>query len=261
MIRLKDILHDFLLPRPPFALIVAVTILICLSLLPLVMIARARVTLSPQTAVHLFHDMDHQPKYKAQSTSVVFVDGRAMRPAVVGTVARGQIQDDDHYDRGFETDGNGNPVMVTNENDEASKKWVSGFPGQLTIDERFLKRGQKMFNIFCYPCHGRDGFGKGPVNERALELMLKDPAENLWVQVANLHQIDTQSGKLKYGEDLYPEGKLFNVITNGFNNMPAYGSQIDTVDRWSIVAYIRALQLSQHAPAEAVPPQIRQSMR
>ena len=136
-----------------------------------------------------------------------------------------------------------------------------GLPASLEVDLRFVQRGRTRFNIYCYPCHGRDGYGNGPVNDRALLLMKKDPSDTLWTQAANFHQLNPETGKLKYGDKLYPDGKMFHVISNGLNNMPAYRSQFGVEDRWAIVAYIRALQLSQRAPGGLVPAEKRNVMK
>ena len=108
----------------------------------------------------------------------------------------------------------------------------------------------------CYPCHGKDGLGNGPVNVRASALMAAtNPAVKVgtnWVPAANLIAADdTGAGGLKYGEDKYPNGELYNVITNGKGNMVGYGHAIPLEERWAIVAYVRALQLAQAPDAVA----------
>jgi mono/diheme cytochrome c family protein len=110
-----------------------------------------------------------------------------------------------------------------------------------------VERGQQRFNIYCAVCHGTDGYGNGPVNNRAVQRQ-----EQKWVPAANLHSDVVRSR---------PDGHIFNTITNGIRNMAGYGSQIPVQDRWAIVAYLRALQLSQHAPASAVPAEQLNTMR
>ena len=91
---------DLRLPQPPFFLIAAFIVVVILTWVPLVLIAKSRVTPSKKPRIHLFQDMDHQPRYGAQQTNTTFPDRRAMRPRVPGTVARGSLETDDHYYRG-----------------------------------------------------------------------------------------------------------------------------------------------------------------
>jgi mono/diheme cytochrome c family protein len=221
-------LADFRLKRPPFWLVAAFLILVVVSWLPLVIAARRRVSTSESPRIHLVQDMDNQPKYKAQHVSPIYADGRASRPIIPGTVARGQLNDDDHYARGFSRNGN----QVT---------FFKGYPKEVQINDRVVSRGRVAFGIYCSHCHGLDGYGHGPVNDRAIEL-----GEPKWVQAASLH-----SNVVKQR----PEGQIFNTISNGIRNMPGHSGQITIDDRWAIVAYVRALQLSQDAPANMVPPE------
>ncbi|HEX7009874.1 MAG TPA: cytochrome c [Phycisphaeraceae bacterium] len=226
------------LPRPPFWLVAGLMTLVVLSWVPLALIARARVTLSPKRAVHIFQDMDKQAKYTAQGVNPLFADGRAMRPPVPGTVARGELELDDHYDRGYE--------LVQGADGQWQVEYFRGFPEQVEVNEALVTRGREQFNIYCAPCHGLDGSGQGAVHARVLR---SQAADTVWVPPVDLHA-KMPDGRLVYGEGLYPEGKLFNVITNGIRNMPGYAAQIDVPDRWAIVAYIRALQWSQDPPAQ-----------
>ena len=152
-------------------------------------------------------DMHDQPKFKPLRADPFFADGRSARPLVAGTVARGSLQEDDHLYLG----------RVNNE-------FVTTFPFPVT--EQILLRGQERFNIFCSPCHGRLGDGEGAIVQRGL----KHPPS---------YHID----RLREA----PVGYFFNVITNGFGAMFDYSDRIPVRDRWAIIAYIRALQLSQHA--------------
>ncbi|HEY7087442.1 MAG TPA: cytochrome c [Tepidisphaeraceae bacterium] len=213
------------LPRPPFLMIAIFLILTTATWIPLVVFARARVERGEQPRIHIVQDMGNQPKLKAQDASEVFADGRAMRLPIPGTVARGSLQEDDHFFRGFKQSG-------------SQVQFFDSLPEQVKLTPELLKRGQERFNIYCAVCHGLDGYGNGPVNVRAVEKQ-----EAKWVPAANLHS-DTVRAR--------PDGHLFNTTTNGIRNMAGYGSQISTEDRWAIVAYVRALQLSQRAPANAI---------
>jgi mono/diheme cytochrome c family protein len=206
----------------------ALVLLASLSLVPVACIARARAVHSPKPRLHLVPDMDNQGKYKAQQLNPWFADTRAMREPVEGTVARGQLRADDHYERGL-MDGD----------------YATTFP--MTIDEELLDRGEQRFDIYCAPCHGLSGYGDGIVARRAERLQ-----QGTWVPPASLHAEPAFSR---------PVGHLFNTITNGIRTMPAYGSQIPVEDRWAIVGYVRALQRSQHANLNDVPPDERQSLR
>jgi len=236
---LKWIVEELKLPAPPFWLIGGLLILICLPLVPLALIARARVSTSTKPRPHFVLDMDQQTKYKTQTASPIFADGRSMRPLVPGTLAWGKKADapdadllagDDHYFRGYRLEKNeatGGMDIV----------FYKGFPDRVEVDKALLARGQRQFNIYCSPCHGLDGQGDGAVHERALKI---NAGATGWVQPANL--TDAQRAAR-------PEGHLFNTITHGIRNMAGYGPQISVHDRWAIVAYLRALQLSQNAPA------------
>lgn len=195
-------------------------VLFVAALLPLALVARSRSIRSPKPRLHVVYDMDQQPKYKPQAASPLFPDGRAMRPPVQGTIARGELALDAHYFAG-----------------KIGGEWADTLPIKLTA--ALMRRGQQRYNIFCSPCHGMAGYGDGMVAKRADEI-----EAGKWVPPASLHS-DVVRGR--------PVGHLFNTITNGIRNMPAYGAQIPVPDRWAIVAYIRALQRSQHARIEDVP--------
>ena len=212
----------------PRWLLYTVAILVVLSWVPLALIMRARVTSSPQPRIHIVPDMDNQPKYKAQSRNPLFADRRAMRPPVVGAVSRGTTL--------------GDPGLTSG---RIGEDWVEIIP--IEIDRGLVERGRDRYDVYCSPCHGLVGFGDGMVAKRADELL-----EGTWTPPTSFHT------------DLLrerPVGHLFNTISNGIRNMPAYGPQIQVEDRWAIVAYVRALQRSQNATVDDVPPDIRAQLR
>jgi mono/diheme cytochrome c family protein len=171
--------------------------------------------------------MGTQPKYREQQTSELFVDGRADRPRVVGTVARGKLFEDDHLYRGYSmTDAGG-------QGGKPQVKFFDDFPPQVKVDQHLMERGRERFTIYCSACHGDDGYGKGMVSTRSDEIGMP-------INAASFHT-DVVRGR--------PNGHIFNTITNGIRTMPAYSAQIPVEDRWAIVAYVRALELSQNAPA------------
>lgn len=216
----------------PRWLIWTVITLVVVSWVPLVLIARARVVKSPHPRIHIVHDMDHQPKYKAQQRNRLFADRRAMRPPVDGTVARGQLAADVALHRG-----------ISDPDDWSS--WVEAGPLPVTME--LLERGRREYDIFCSPCHGLTGHGDGMVSKRAESLQ-----EGTWTPPSSLH---TELVRTR------PDGHLYNTIANGIRNMPAYGAQIPVEDRWAIVAYMRALQRSQNAAVDDVPSDLRASLR
>jgi mono/diheme cytochrome c family protein len=158
-------------------------------------------------------DMHDQPKYRGLRGTPFFADGGSARPLVEGTVARGTLQED--------------VAFFTGKVGTATVKELP-FP----VDEAVLNRGQERFNVFCGPCHDATGSGKGMVVQRGF----KAPP--------SFHDERLRNADAGY---------FFDVMTNGFGAMPDYRGQLSARDRWAVVAYIRALQLSQHAAASDVP--------
>jgi len=160
-------------------------------------------------------DMHVQPRQNPLSRSDFFSDQRSERPPLYGTVARGQLHEDSYFYTG----------KVGNNPGDAMP-----FP----VTKEVLERGQERFNIFCAPCHSRVGDGNGFVPSRGFSKM--PPS----FHIARLQKA--------------PLGYFYDVISEGFGIMPDYASQIPPQDRWDIVAYVRALQLSQNATMADVPP-------
>lgn len=214
-------LSELRLRKPPFWLVSVLLIVACASLLPLAVALRARVNTMEQPRIHIFQDMGNQPMYKPQAASPIFADGRADRPKIEGTVSRTAVIGDDHYNFGFTRDETGKVVFF------------EGFPARITVDDRLLRRGQERYAIYCSSCHGMDGLGEGIVHLRSAGV------EPLWVPPSNLHSEQVRAR---------PDGHIYNTINIGIRNMAGLGGQIPPEDRWAIVAYVRALQLSQNAP-------------
>jgi mono/diheme cytochrome c family protein len=165
-------------------------------------------------------DMHDQPKYIPLRESTFFADQRSARLFVPGTVARGQLRED--------------ALLYTGK--------VNGTDATLfpfAVDSRIMARGRERFDIYCSPCHGRTGEGDGMIVRRGYR------------RPPTFHQDRLRDS---------PVGHYFDVITNGFGAMPEYATQITAEDRWKIVAYIRALQLSAHARLADVPPDRRGSL-
>ncbi len=241
---LKNLDLRLFLPKPPIWLVAGAALLLVASWVPIALFLKHRFSFHDDPRIHLWQDMDNQPKLKAQHESPVFADGRAMRPQTPGTIARGHLDTDDHLHRGFVLEAGNDGNVATN--------YLPGIPDEFNVDEAFLTHGQLKYNAQCYPCHGFDGQGNGPVNQRGMQLQTnKDPGVKLgtaWVPVTNLIQQE-ESGQLTFGPALYADGKLYNTITNGKGNMTGYGHALSLKDRWAIVAYVRALQLSQQPQA------------
>jgi mono/diheme cytochrome c family protein len=165
-------------------------------------------------------DMHDQPRYKPLAGSDFFADGRASRPLVAGTVARGFLRDDARLYAG--KDGAG---------------FLAEFP--VPVDLALVQRGRERYDIFCSPCHGRTGQGNGMVVQRGYR------------RPPSLHIDRLRREK---------PGYVYDVITSGFGIMPDYAAQIPVQDRWAIVSYVRALQLSQNATLADVPQEQRQQL-
>ena len=170
---------------------------------------------SKESPVAILRNMYQQPRYNPQAMSTFFADGRTMRTPVEGTLAR-EVETNPMVAEGRTVDGTG---------------FVETIPAavvQRAGDTRTLvNRGQDRYGIYCVPCHDGLGTGKGMVITRAA---------NQGFQPPTFHQERIRS---------MPDGQLFQTISYGFNTMPAYGPQLPVDDRWAIVAYVRALQLSQ----------------
>ena len=159
-------------------------------------------------------DMHVQPRQNPLSRSDFYSDHRSARPVIEGTVARGQLREDTYFYTGK----------------------IGSNPGDVmpfVVTKEVLERGRERYNIFCAPCHSRVGDGNGFVASRGFSR--RPPSYH----IPRLQKA--------------PLGYFFDVITNGFGIMPDYASQIPVEDRWDIVAYVRALQLSQNATMADVP--------
>jgi mono/diheme cytochrome c family protein len=162
-------------------------------------------------------DMVIQPKYKPLQESSFFADRQASRLPVPGTIARGRLQADSAFYTGKE-----------------KGELIDTIPVKLTPE--VLERGKERYNIYCSPCHDRVGTGRGMIVRRGFS------------PPPNFHQERLRDA---------PAGHFFHVITNGYGAMYSYAARVEPADRWAIVAYIRALQLSQHAKLADLPAEDR----
>jgi mono/diheme cytochrome c family protein len=161
--------------------------------------------------------MREQPKYLPYAPSSFFDDGASARPLPANVIARGQLNLDTHLYAGQE---NGAPA--------------ERFP--FAVTEEVLARGQERYAIFCAPCHAPDGYGRGIIVQRG------------FTPPPSFHEERLRTA---------PPGYFFTVITDGFGTMYGYADRVSAEDRWAIIAYIRALQLSQSATPDDVPPEER----
>jgi mono/diheme cytochrome c family protein len=158
--------------------------------------------------------MDNQPKVLAQTASTFFYDGASMRQPVPGTIPIGGLKEDAPFFTGKGADG----------------QFVANIPG--TVDEAMLARGRERYAIYCQPCHDARGDGKGILFQRGN------------VPTASFHQEKV----LKY-----PDGQIFDVITNGVGLMAGYRWPIPPADRWAIVAYVRELERKRLERVQSAP--------
>jgi mono/diheme cytochrome c family protein len=175
--------------------------------------AVALASMSMLTACGIRLDMHDQPKFKPLRQNDFYSDLRSSRPLIEGTVARGQLGNDELFYTG-----------------KIAGQEANQFPYPVT--QQMLERGRERFNIFCAPCHSRIGDGNGMIVQRGF----KKPPDY------------TEDRLMKI-----PVGHFVNVMTNGYGSMSEYKSQISISDRWAVAAYIRALQLARKGTASDVP--------
>jgi mono/diheme cytochrome c family protein len=170
-------------------------------------------------------DMYDQPRYKTYAASSLFADGASARPLPPGTVPHAQ---------GAFSDSTGGRVGAAAVRQALQAEAAQAMP--YPVDMQLLRRGQERFSIYCLPCHSPAGDGDGMVVRRGFPSPPSFHSERL-------------RG--------VPDRHIYDVITHGYGIMYPYADRVEPQDRWAIVAYIRALQLSQHAPVASLPPALR----
>ncbi len=189
---------------------------------------------SDEPPIALERNMYDTERYNPEQYSQFFEDHRTMRQPVEGTIARDRYEDEPEIATGLTADKSGYVMVVP-------PPMVTRMGGM----EKFLARGQERFNIYCAPCHGQTGDGKGMVvckREKA-----GDPCESRGFPPLPSYE----DPRLRH----MPDGQIFATISHGVRTMPAYGAQIPVQDRWAIVGYVRALELSQMAEAKPAQPE------
>jgi hypothetical protein len=164
--------------------------------------------------------MTNGSRYKPLEGTSFFPDGSSARPLPAHTVARGHLDENEQFYQG-----------------KTGTNLIAALPLPVTLE--LLQRGQERFNIYCSVCHGRTGEGNGMIVQRGFP-----PPPSFHIE--RLRQA--------------PAGHFFNVITHGYGIMYSYASRVEVPDRWAIAAYIRALQYSQHAKLEDIPPPERANL-
>jgi len=192
-----------------------------------------------QAPIEIFPDMDRQPKVKPQTPSDFFADGRAARPPVEGTVPLGYAMPMHKLVDGSVGQATGpyqqiifssSPTYI--DTGKMGENWGTGIPFQ--ISPAVMGRGQQRFGIYCAVCHGATGAGNG---------------------IAQRFGLNTVQSLLRDRIRTMADGEIFNTVTHGKNTMLGYGDRIQVIDRWAIIAYLRALQKSQGGAVLAdVPP-------
>jgi len=187
-----------------------VTLFVCVLLVSILGFRGTTFTLPPLDVFPEwgFPSMEHQPKFRPQSESAFFADGRADRTPPAHTVARGLLREDDHLYRGK----------------DAAGAFATSFPASLTVDRDFMKRGQERYQVYCTPCHSATGDGNGITKRYGMGA------------TPSYHDPRLRA---------MPDGEIYNTITAGKNTMLPYADKIAPEDRWAVVAYVRALQRAQ----------------
>ncbi|MFP4352186.1 MAG: c-type cytochrome [Puniceicoccaceae bacterium] len=183
----------------------------------------------------IFPDMDDQPRYKPQGTNEYFGNRMNDRPRPANTVIRGQEWDvKEIFDSAFATDEF--TATALNEGKNADGSWAEDFPIEVTNSA--MELGRKKYEIFCHVCHGAAGDGKGVTSQYGI--LASDLRLEMYRDMAG--------------------GEIFNTITHGKNTMYGYGDKLTPEERWAVVLYVRALQLSQNASIEQVPADKRKEL-
>lgn len=186
-------------------------------------IAGKRGSLSRREPIELFPDMNRQPKLRPQNVDTFFEDSKSSRMPIPGTIARGDRFED---------------IPVNTGRIPGTTNFIEVIPVEVTA--KLMARGQQRFTINCSPCHGAQADGNGITKKYGMAV------------VANLH--DKRIVELK-------DGEIFNTITYGKGLMGPYGPNVTVEDRWAIIAYLRALQLSQLGTMDDVPEQMRSTLK
>jgi mono/diheme cytochrome c family protein len=198
-----------------------------LAIITLVSILGFQGKKTKNTPIEIFPDMDHQDKYLSQSENDFFSNGMSDRKQVQNTVQRGNnIHFQDVFNADYKNDRLENPSFYSGKDPDGN--WMRGFPSGLKITNELLEDGKVHYDIYCGTCHGVSGDGRGVTRDYGM-------------LAASYHDDRIRD---------MSEGELFDIITNGKNLMYGLKARVKPEERWAIILYVRALQLSQHATYE-----------
>lgn len=194
-----------------------------LAVVTVVSIAGFRGDRSRKPPIELFPDMDRQPKLRPQTTTrfAAFADGLSSRLSVPGTVSRESARENDPMHTGKTADG----------------AFVEAIPVPVTLE--FVRRGRERYDIYCAPCHGAGGDGNGVTTKFGMAAVAKLHDERLITMT---------------------DGEIFQTITAGKNLMGPYADKLEPADRWAVIAYVRALQLSRLGRKDDIPEAVRATL-
>jgi mono/diheme cytochrome c family protein len=275
---LDEVLDDTSPSTLPRAVMLGVLLVVMTGLIPAMVVLNMRAGFSNLPRLHVFFDMDFQPKKKAQQTTTIFADGRTMRPQVKGTIARGQLDEQDPFYLGYDPsklavveDESGVKFVAIQEKAKESEQkpvdqkpaesgagtaspavappaapalnlpWIETLP--IEVNEANMQLGKQKFETYCAACHGYSGHGDGLVHKRADAL-----AQGYWLPPTSMH-IDRVQAQ--------PVGQIFHTITKGQGKMASYAASLTPKERWAIVLYVKALQRSRNAKIDDVPIETR----
>jgi len=264
---LDEVLEDTTPSALPKPILLTALVVVVAGLIPAMVILNMRAGYSTAPRLHVFFDMDFQPKKKPQQQTTIFADGRVMRPQVKGTIARGQLEEQDPFYLGYDPtkltmmdqepvgilvstqsqDGKQNATTATAQPVAEAPKlpWIETLPLEANEDNMML--GKVKFETYCSACHGYAGDGDGLVHKRADSL-----AQGYWLPPTSIH-IDRVRAQ--------PVGQIFNTMTKGQGKMASYATSLTPKERWAIVLYIRALQRSRNATMDDVPVEMRSQLK
>jgi mono/diheme cytochrome c family protein len=208
-----------------------------LGVLAVVSLAGLRGTKFTQPPLYVFPDMEWQKRYSAQGENQFFADKRDDRPVVAGTVQRGYgWAEKEVFAGNYSYAPTQNPPLYSGR--KADGTWYAGFP--VHVDAAFLETGRQKFDVYCAVCHGQTGDGNG----------ITKVGYNM-ITVRNLMEpyVSTQ-----------PEGEIFSTISSGKGKMGGYGDRLTPVERWSVIAYVRALELAGNATVKDLPAEGRSKL-
>ncbi|MEM7473488.1 MAG: quinol:electron acceptor oxidoreductase subunit ActD [Planctomycetota bacterium] len=256
-LEVEEVMEDDTPDAIPRKLLITIFTGIAASLIPLVIVMNMRNSKSGASRLHVFFDMDYQPKRKTQTPTTIFENNRVQQPPVPGTVAMGELDFADPYYLGYDPDktvalneASAETRFVSLQDEEGSENeaaaaeappklaFLDEFPDGVVTDEMF-DIGKAKFEQVCAACHGFSGYGDGLVSQRANNI----GAAN-WANPTSLHSPTVRP---------QPVGQIYHTIANGKGKMGSYGPTLNPKERWAVVLYVKTLQRSQDGEESDIP--------